>query len=235
MTTKGIIDERLNPNYEDYPSTVSLKALLAGLGAAVAGALIAAVLAPAIVPQMVQSLLGSEPKAYWYLTRAAALVSFVLLWISMLLGLTMTNKLARIWPGGPTAFSLHQHTSLLALGFAVFHGLILLGDQYIGYTLAQVLVPFAGAAYKPLWVGIGQIGIYLLALVSLSFYVRRQITQRTWRLIHFFSFAVFVMVIVHGIFSGTDSSTLPVQLIYLLAAGSVAFMTIYRILSTRVK
>jgi len=236
MTTKDILEKRTTMNVTDeYPSAVSPGMVVAGLGAAIAGAILASIVAPAVLPQMVQSLLGTEPKAYWYLTRASALVAFVLLWISMLLGVMMTNKLARVWPGGPTAFSLHQHTSLLALGFGIFHGLILLGDQYIGYTLGQVLVPFSGAAYKPLWVGIGQVGIYVLAVVGLSFYVRRQITQKTWRLIHFASFALFVMALVHGIFSGTDSTALPVQMMYLLAAASAAFMTIYRIIVARNK
>ncbi len=234
MMSKAINDKKPVVNSTDeYPSAVTPGMLIAGLGAAVAGAVLASVIAPAVLPQMVQSLLGAEPKAYWYLSRASALVAFALLWISTLLGLMITNKLARAWPGGPTAFSLHQHTSLLALGFAIFHGLILLGDQYIGYTLGQVLVPFSGASYKPFWVGIGQVGIYLLAVVGLSFYVRRQITQKTWRLIHFASFAMFIMALAHGIFSGTDSSALPVQLMYLLAAASTVFMTIYRIFVAR--
>jgi hypothetical protein len=54
---------------------------------------------------------------------------------SVAFGLIMTNRMARVWPGGPTAFDLHQFTSLLGLAFAVFRGLILLGDQYIKYTV----------------------------------------------------------------------------------------------------
>jgi len=41
------------------------------------------------------------------------------------MGVTMTNKMARIWPGGPTAFDAHQYTSLLGLTFALFHAIIL--------------------------------------------------------------------------------------------------------------
>ncbi|MFN8423771.1 MAG: hypothetical protein U0470_10465 [Anaerolineae bacterium] len=80
--------------------------------------------------------------------------------------------MARLWPGGPTAFDLHQHVSLLSLAFAVFHALILLGDRYIDYTLATVLVPFASRDYRPIGVGLGQLAFYPLAVVGLSFYVR---------------------------------------------------------------
>ena len=96
----------------------------------------------------------------------------------MALGLAITNKLARAWPGGPTIAALHDYTSLLGLAFGCFHALILTGDRYTNYTLAQVLVPFASVNYRPLWVGLGQIGLYLMGIVGLSLYVRRWIGYR---------------------------------------------------------
>jgi hypothetical protein len=80
------------------------------------------------------SLVWDAPKGYWYLSRASAWMAFALLWLSMALGLLITNRLARVWPGGPNAFDLHQHVSLLALAFSLFHALILLGDRYVGYS-----------------------------------------------------------------------------------------------------
>ena len=129
--------------------------------AMVAGAALALIMIPTWVPILGASLVGAEPKAYWYLSRASALAAFVLLWVSMASGLIISNKLARIWPGAFTAFDLHQFTSLLGLGFAVLHVLTLLGDRYIGYSLVQVLVPFANAPYRPLWVALGQVALYL--------------------------------------------------------------------------
>lgn len=179
------------------------------------------------------SLSGVEPKAFWYLARSTAFVAFSLLWLSMALGLSIKNRLARLWPGGPTAVDLHEYTSLLGLAFGCFHGLILTGDQYTGYTLAQVLVPFGSTNYRPLWVGLGQIGLYLMAFVALSFYIRRFIGYKVWRLIHFANFAVFALALVHGLFSGTDSSIPWARWIYLCSALSVTLLTIYRIQVTR--
>ena len=68
-------------------------------------------------------------------------MAFALLWLALALGLTITNRLARLWPGGPVAFDVHQHASLLALTFALFHALILTGDRFIAFILAQVAVP----------------------------------------------------------------------------------------------
>jgi hypothetical protein len=72
----------------------------------------------------------------------------------MMLGISITSCLAQLWPGGPTLGDLHEHASLLGLVFALLHGLVLFGDSYIGFTLLQILVPFA-SSYLPLWVGLG--------------------------------------------------------------------------------
>ena len=185
-------------------------------------------------PASSESLLGTQPKAFWYMARASAFVALGLLWLSTASGILITNKLARIWPGGPTAFAWHEYTSLLALAIAAFHALILIGDRFINYTLVQLVLPFGSVNYRPTWVGLGQVSFYLLAVVTLSFYARRIITHKTWRFIHFLSFALFVMVLAHGILSGTDSATPWAQAVYWFAAGSTVFLTAYRVLSKRV-
>ena len=217
-------------DFAELPPAMAAHPLLLLLLASAAGALAAAVVLPNWLPHLSESLLGAEPKAYWLLARSSAFVAYGLLWASMMLGLTMTNKFARVWPGGPVAFDLHQHTSLLGLAFALFHALVLLGDKYIGYSLAQVLMPFASTSYKPLEVGLGQLGLYMLAVVGLSFYVRALIGRKLWRSIHFLSFALFVLALLHGIGSGTDSATLFATVFYWATGGSVLFATVYRLL-----
>ena len=225
-------DEITSEEMEALPA-LPLGTALAVLLAAAAGAVAAAVVLPALLPGVAATLLGPGPKAYWYLSRSSAFVTFALMWLSMVFGLIITNKMARVWPGGPTAFDLHQHVSLLALGFSLFHGLILMGDSFIRYSLTQVLIPFASAAYRPVWVGVGQLGFYLMALVSLTFYVRKSIGQRAWRLIHGLSFVMFAMGLVHGLAAGTDSGTWWAGAFYWVTGGSVLFLTVYRVLVTR--
>src|SRR5438067_3059417 len=128
---------------------------------AFAGAALALITIPAWLPVLGASLVGADAKVFWYLSRASAFTAFVLLWLSMASGLIISNKMARVWPGAFTAFDLHQFTSLLGLGFIGLHVLTLLGDHYIGYNFAQVLVPFADAPYRPVWVALGQVGLYL--------------------------------------------------------------------------
>lgn len=173
---------------------------------------------------------GATPKAFWYLSRASSFVAFGLITASMVLGLGITNKATRAWPGGPTYVALHEHTSLLGLAFGVLHAMALLGDRYIGYTLGQILTPFASGEYRPFWVGLGQSALWLLAPITLSYYVRRMIGQRTWRLIHYLNFGVFGLVLIHGLFSGTDTVLAPIRMVYWFAAVAVIGLTTYRAL-----
>jgi predicted ferric reductase len=199
------------------------------------GALLVAAVQPAWLTALLGSLAGVTPHAYWYLSRSSAIVGYCMLWASMVTGLAITSKAARIWPGGPTFNALHEHTSWLGLVFSLFHALVLMADGYIGYTLNQVLIPFASSNYLPFWVGLGQIALYLMALVTVSFYLKRWINYRLWRALHYLSFAVFALGLVHGLMSGTDSAGLPMVMVYWTSAVSVVGLTLYRIQHARAK
>jgi predicted ferric reductase len=204
---------------------------LALVGAGVMfGAAAGVALLPGWLPALNASIQSLDPKAYWYLSRAAGFGAFGLLWLSMVFGLLITNRMARLWPGGFTAFDLHQYTSLLGLALTAFHGLVLLGDRYINYNLPQLLIPFGSVNYRQAWVGLGQIGFYALVLTTLSFYARRSLGPRGWRIVHGVGYAGFIFALLHGLLSGTDSSAAPVLLFYWFTGVSTLALTIYRIL-----
>jgi predicted ferric reductase len=213
-------------------SSLGVASLLSlALGAGL-GTIASMFLAPGWAPYLAGSLAGEQPHAYWYLSRGAAFVALFLLWISMMLGLLITDKIARSWPGAPMAFALHEYVSLLGLAFAVFHALILLGDRYINYQLAQILLPFGSINYHPVWVGVGQIAFYVWAIISATFYIRQSIGPKAWKIIHYASFFNFLVALIHGLASGTDSTTAWAQGIYWFLGGSVLFLTVYRICVT---
>jgi predicted ferric reductase len=228
MATQFMQKDSNGPESSSHARVAPALLLIAG-----ASAVLALTVLPVWVPALSTSLNEATPRGYWYLSRAAALVAYGLLWMSMVLGLLMTNKMARVWPGGPTAFDLHEHTSLLGLGLAAFHVLILLGDHYINYTPVELLLPFGSANYRPVWVALGQIAFYLLAGLIVSFPLRRRIGPRTWRAIHFSSFAVFALALAHGVFSGTDSGDGWARAMYVVTGGSVLLLTVYRVRARR--
>ncbi len=216
----------------DPQSALGLGSLISLLFAVGLGAVAALIVLPDWAPALTQTLIGTDPKAYWYLSRGSAFVALGLLWISMLLGLLITDKMARSWPGAPAAFAIHEYVSLLGLVFACFHALILLGDHYINYRLAQILLPFGSINYHPVWVGVGQIGFYVWALISATFYVRQKIGPKAWRFIHYASFFNFAVAMMHGLAAGTDSSAVWAQAIYWVMGASTLFLTAYRIVAS---
>ncbi len=171
---------------------------------------------------------AAQTSAYWYMSRGAGLISYVLLWATTAWGLLVSTKLAKGLIATPFAAGLHEFLSLTTLSFAAFHGLVLLGDRYINFSLINVVYPFA-ATYRPSWVGLGQTGFYLTAALVVSFYVRKATGPRPWRVLHYLGFPAYGLVLVHGITSGTDISALPVQAMYLATGTAIVFLIYYRL------
>ena len=175
--------------------------------------------------------LQGETPAYWYMSRASALLGYLLLWASTVWGLLLSTKIAKSVLSPVLTFSVHEFLSLLGLGFAAFHAFILLGDRYIAFTLRDILLPFS-AGFEPLWVGVGTLSLYLYALITFSFYIRKKIGQQTWRTLHYLTFGLYGMVVAHSLLLGTDSGSTAMQGMYLASAASVLFLVYYRILDS---
>jgi sulfoxide reductase heme-binding subunit YedZ len=169
---------------------------------------------------------------YWYLGRAGGFVAFVLLLISLVLGVAISSRifdglLARAW-----FFELHKFVSLFLLGAVLFHALIMLPDPYAGYTVDELLVPFR-SHIMPEATAFGILSLYGLALISLSFYLTKWIGQRAWRLLHYATFLTYGGGVVHALWAGTDSEVLGVRYFYLASAVALIFFVLYRILAAR--
>src|SRR5512141_465609 len=123
--------------------------------AVIALSLIIIPILPMLISNLAYSFSGEKPKIYWYLSRASGFVTLTILWAAMAMGIGITNKMVRLWPGAPTAFSVHQYTSILGLAFAAYHGLVLMGDHYTDFSLPRLVTPFS-IAYKTFWIGLGQ-------------------------------------------------------------------------------
>ena len=227
------INPSINNNEKEKKNSIfSLFILPIGAGL---GLLLVFLLQPNILPGLAASIIGTAPKAFWYLSRATAISSYLVLWVSMMLGLAITNQLAVNGITRAAIFEIHKFTSIMGLFFALFHAFILIGDQFLHLGILNIIIPFASSSYRPLWVGLGQVAIYLWAILVISFYVRRQITKKVWRYMHFASFATFLLALSHGITSGTDAGLLSMQGFYWVSGGLFIFMTIYRILNALLK
>jgi predicted ferric reductase len=185
---------------------------------------------PRWLPALAASLGGEAPEAYWQLSRVTGLTSYALLWGSTLLGLGISSRLSRDHGIGAAAFDLHQHLSWLALASALAHAGLLLGDRYIGFSIADVALPFFSSRYRPLAVSLGQLAVWGMLFAGLGFYARRELGRVTWRWLHASGGLAFVLATLHGVSAGTSASDGLIQALYWGAAGSVLLLFFYRLL-----
>jgi predicted ferric reductase len=169
---------------------------------------------------------ASSTQLMWYVTRAAGITAYLLLWFSMLWGLLVPTKLLDPILERSFTFDFHQFLSLLAVGFILVHVLVLLLDRYLPYSWTQILVPFL-SPYRPFWVGVGGLAFYLILLVTITFYLRRRIGMNTFRSLHGLSFLGYLGATLHGLFSGTDTALPAVKLMYASTALVVVFLGAY--------
>lgn len=163
---------------------------------------------------------------WWYVTRASGIVAFLLLWLSMVLGLGVSSKFFDHLLDRVFTYDFHQFISLLSIAFVVLHVVVLLLDRYLPYSVWQILVPFI-SPYRPIWVGVGVIAFYLTLLVTVTFYLRKQIGMRAFRIIHILSLVGYLGATLHGIYAGTDSPLPAVQLLYKGTGLVVIFLTVF--------
>jgi predicted ferric reductase len=168
-------------------------------------------------------------QVFWLASRALGIVAIVGLSLSVSLGLAMSSRLLRR-PGLPAKLKRwHEASTLVTLGLIAAHGGVLLLDGYLRPSLAGVTLPFA-LAYRPFRTGLGVIGGWLALILTASFYVRRWIGPRTWRWMHRWTLAAYLLALVHVVGAGTDGrSPWILGLLILLLAPNV-FGAAYRLL-----
>ena len=106
---------------------------------------------------------------------------------------------------------LHRNLSLLCLAFLGVHVATTVLDGYVPIGLLDVFVPFR-SPYRPLYVGLGALGLDLLLAVLVTSALRHRIGYGSWRFVHWLAYLCWPIAVIHGLGSGTDSQ-LPVVLV----------------------
>jgi DMSO/TMAO reductase YedYZ heme-binding membrane subunit len=140
----------------------------------------------------------------WVSARGAGIAAYSLLAAATMWGLLLSSKALAGRISTKNLTFVHEALSIGGLVATIIHVVALLTDQYVGFTLTDVLVP-GSTSWRPLAVAFGIIAFYGMILTSSTFYMRRRIGQSTWRAIHFLTYGVFTAALLHGIQAGTDS------------------------------
>jgi sulfoxide reductase heme-binding subunit YedZ len=149
-------------------------------------------------------------KAFWFLTRASGLVTLILLTGTIVLGVVASiGWTTERWPRFLSQ-DVHRNVSLLCLVFLGVHVSTTVLDGYVPIGVVDVFVPFL-STYRPLYVGLGALGLDLLLAVLLTSALRHRIGYASWRFIHWLAYLCWPIALIHGLGSGTDTQ-LPVAL-----------------------
>ena len=195
---------------------------------AIAVGLVLGATAPTAIHAVATTWASNRSILPWVVERMAGFLAYFALAGSVVYGLLLSTKILDAIAHRPITFNLHQDLAGIGLALAAVHGMLMSLDKTMPFSLTQILVPGL-APYAPLGVAAGQIALYLMAIVMASFYVRRTIGQRTWRILHYLSFFAFLGATAHGVAAGSDSGSAWAWRIYVTATVAVVFLLTYRI------
>ncbi len=148
-------------------------------------------------------------EALWYLARASGAVTLILITLTVALGISTRSGRSL---GGLTGrsrlvvASVHRSTSLLAVVFLGIHVTTLLFDPYAQLKLIDLVLPLR-SSYRPAFVGLGALALDLVIAIVATSLIRDRLGRRAWRAVHLAAYGLWPVALLHGIGSGTDSTT----------------------------
>ncbi|GAC1457779.1 MAG: hypothetical protein PVSMB4_17550 [Ktedonobacterales bacterium] len=164
----------------------------------------------------------------WDVARAGGLTAYALLTLAVVVGLALSLK----WqsPRWPRLINseLHNFLTLLALLFTGVHVLAVWIDPFTHFGWSEVFVPLA-SHYRPLWMAFGIVGLYLGLAIGLSTWLRPTIGYVWWRRLHVLTLALYALVTVHGIATGSDTRTWWAVGIYVASIAAVGTVLLFRV------
>lgn len=150
----------------------------------------------------------------WEVSRASAFIALACYTLVILWGVALSGRMWR-----PPAPQLGFHRFLASLGLVALglHVGTLMLDRYARVTLSSLV----GLDPRP-GVRVGAAAMWLAVALPFSFMLKRArwLSQRAWRGLHYFGYAVWGLAVVHGVASGTDARS-PLALTFYGACGAL--------------
>ena len=123
------------------------------------------------------------------------------------------------------------HGVLMALATLIFlslHVVTAVVDPFTALGWNAALVPFS-SSYRRFWLGLGVVAIYLLLAIVLTSLLRPIFGHRAWRTVHWLSYAMWPVAVIHGIGTGTDPWFAWMLAIEALCIGGVVAAVAWRV------
>jgi predicted ferric reductase len=140
----------------------------------------------------------------WYLNRGTGFVLLALFTAAVVLGILSTHARAGGRVPGFVTQALHRNLALLSVSMLVAHVATAVADTYVDIRWWQALVPYVGATYAPVWLGLGTLALDLFVAVTVTSLLRTRMKHRSWRAVHLLAYAGWVLSVGHALGIGTD-------------------------------
>jgi predicted ferric reductase len=136
------------------------------------------------------------------LSSYAGLTAMLLLTLNVLLGLILSTRYnlpVRWWPyGRRRIFDVHNWTAYIALGLVFLHPVLLLFSATAKFHILDTLFPLNSPGQR-LYNCFGAVTFYLILFVVLTSYLRKRMTFRLWKALHYVAYAAGATLFFHGI------------------------------------
>jgi predicted ferric reductase len=170
---------------------------------------------------------GTLDSALWYLGRGTGVTALVLFTVAVVLGIV--SRSGRKAAGLPrfALTDIHRTTALTATTLVGVHVTTLLFDPYAQLRLLDLVVPFGGS-YRPLWLGLGTTALDLLLAIVVTSLLRHRIGPRVFRGVHWATYAMWPVALLHGLGTGTDAGSGWFRALAIGCVAAVFFAVVWR-------
>lgn len=163
---------------------------------------------------------------WWYASRAAGIVAWVLLSLTMVAGMLQSTRGSSPLPAG-WSLDLHRFLSMLSLLFLTLHLAALVPDNFVEFGWAELFIPML-STWRPGAVAWGIVGFWLVVSVQVTSLLRARLPTRVWRALHLLSFVVWVSATVHLFLAGSDVAHPAFRALQVVMIGAVSSMFVRR-------
>jgi methionine sulfoxide reductase heme-binding subunit len=171
---------------------------VAWAAAGAVAALALAVWAVRVGPHVTSSTSG---RVFTDTSRSLGIAALVVLCGALPLGLVVGRPWLRIPRVTRQVRAFHQALGLSGLALLVAHVVALLGAGSLRPTVVRLVVPFAWH-YRSLTTTLGVVGAWMVLVLGPSYFARRRLGVRRWRVVHPFITVGLLLGILHTVGGG---------------------------------
>ena len=167
----------------------------------------------------------------WFIIRGSGVAAFALIASALLWGLLTSSRVLGRAVGAKALQRFHESLGLGALLATIIHIVAVRMDTFVEFTWRDILVPGA-SQWEPLATTLGAVGFWSLAVVTLTFYVKRWIGHDRWRALHYLAFGTFLASLLHATLAGTDGGNPYLLGLYLSSLVAIVLLTVIRVVTS---